>query len=334
MSKPQTMQALQLRGLNQLVKTTLPVPSPKAVEVLIRTQASTICTSDLHDITSNPFGIVYPRVLGHEAAGVIVECGLEVKHLSPGMRVAEHPVVPCGACVECKRGLEHVCTNMGHLGYDRDGTFAEFFLQRADRVRILPDTISAALGSLLEPVAVCLQAIARAGDIKNRKVLIVGDGPFANIIARLAKRAGAHVMVSGREPFRLSKIPDVEIVGVLPVKSVDVAILAVSSASAVTTCINAIRPRGKLVIFSTVKEPVTVDLFTLHLSELEIVGACNDENKMDESLACLGDSSLALHEIITQQVPFENWEEAFDLARYGHNKALKVCVTFGERIDN
>jgi 2-desacetyl-2-hydroxyethyl bacteriochlorophyllide A dehydrogenase len=326
---PRTMQALQLQALNQLVRITLPVPKPKENEVLIRTMAATICTSDLHDIKSNPFGIVFPKVLGHEAAGIIVECGSAVKHLSPGTRVAEHPVVPCGECVECKRGFDHICTNMGHLGYDRDGTFAEYFVQRADRVRALPDNISFPVGSLLEPVAVCLQAISRAGNIKGCAVLIVGDGPFGNIIARLAQRAGAsRVMVLGKEPFRLGKIPGVEIVDTPPVKSVDVAILAVSSAEAVGTCLAALRPRGRLVVFSMVKEAVTVDLFKLHLSELEIVGACNDESKMDESLACLGDKALALEEIITHQIPFENWEQAFDLARNGHDKALKVSIQF------
>jgi 2-desacetyl-2-hydroxyethyl bacteriochlorophyllide A dehydrogenase len=332
---PETMQALQLQGLSQLVRVTLPVPKPKANEVLLRTSVATICTSDLHDITSNPFGIVFPRVIGHEAAGVIVECGSAVTHLSPGKRAAGHPVVPCGECIECKRGFDHICTNMGHLGYDRDGTFAEYFVQRSDRVRALPDNVSAPVGSLLEPVAVCLQAISRAGNIKGRTLLIVGDGPFANIIARLAQRAGAsQVMVLGKEPFRLSKIPGVEIVHTPPVKSVDIAILAVGSAEALTTCLATLRPRGRLVVFSSIGEQVPVDFFRVHLSELEIVGACNDESKMDESLECLSDPALALDEIITHQIPFENWEEAFDLARNGHDKALKVSIKFNETKDS
>jgi 2-desacetyl-2-hydroxyethyl bacteriochlorophyllide A dehydrogenase len=326
---PMNMKALELQAVSNLVEVILPVPVPGPDEVLIRTAAATICTSDLHDISSNPFGIVLPRVLGHEAAGVIVQCGEDVKHLSVGQRVAEHPVVPCKQCEECKRGFEHVCTNMGHLGYDRDGTFAEYFVQRADRLRVLPDDLPAATGSLLEPVAVCLQAIARAGNVEDKKVLVVGDGPFGNIIARLAVRAGAaEVIVSGKEPFRLSKIPNVTIADEMPVKSVDVAILAVSSADAARDCLSALRPRGRLVVFSSLKEPVAIDLFTLHLMELEIVGACNDEDMMDESLECLSDPSLALHEIITHELPFGRWKEAFDLARNGHDRALKVSIQF------
>lgn len=326
---PANMKALQLQAVNQLVQVTLPVPQPAVNEVLVRTTAATICTSDLHDIASNPFGIVLPRVLGHEAAGVVVACGEAVKYLTPGLRVAEHPVIPCKQCAECLRGFEHVCTNMGHLGYDRNGTFAEYFVQRADRLMVLPDAVSDVAGSLLEPVAVCLQAIARAGDIKNKKILIVGDGPFGNIIARLAVRAGAaEVIVSGREPFRLSMIPNVTVATEMPLKAVDVAILAVSSAEAARDCLAALRPRGRLVVFSSLKEPVPVDLFTLHLSELEIVGACNDEDRMQESLDCLSDPLLALNEIITHELPFAQWEQAFELARNGHDKALKVSLRF------
>lgn len=329
MNLPLTMKALQLQGINQLVPVTLPVPVPKADEVLIRTRATTICTSDLHDIRNNPFGIKLPSVLGHEGAGIIVQCGQDVKQFSAGMRVAVHPVVPCGVCVECERGFGHLCLNMGHLGIDRGGTFSEYFVQRADRVRELPDTIPFSLGCLLEPVANCLQAISRAGDVKGKVVFVAGDGPFGNIIARLAVRAGAaRVLVAGKEPFRLGKIPGVEIVDSNPVASVDVAILAVSAAEAFATCMKALRKRGRLVIFSLLQDPLPVDLFDLHISELEIVGCCNDEDKIDESLTCLQDPALNLSELITHEIAFEDWEEAFHLARNRHDKALKVAITF------
>src|SRR5207247_11291187 len=108
-SLPFTMQALQMRKLGELALTTLPMPTPGPRDVLIRTLAATICTSDLHDLARNPFGIGLPRVLGHEAAGVVVAWGAEVREFTLGSRVAVHPVVPCGACAECARGLGHLC---------------------------------------------------------------------------------------------------------------------------------------------------------------------------------------------------------------------------------
>lgn len=329
MSQPGMMRALQLQGINKLEEAEIALPHGGRDEVVIRTKASTICTSDLFDISSNSFGIKLPKVLGHEASGTVVACGEDVDFLQPGDVVAVHPVVPCLQCAECQRGYQHLCINMGHLGHDRDGTFAEFFVQRADRVFKLPPDIPVTTGSLLEPVAVCLEAIARAGDIRDRTVLVVGDGPFGNMIARLAARAGAsRVFVSGREPFRLQQIPNIEIVNEPVPRSTDIAILAVSAPEAVNDCINALRPRGRLVVFSALFAPVPVNLFNVHLSELEIVGACNDEDRISEALECLGDPVLALHEIITHKILFSEWRQAFDLARNGHDKALKVALIF------
>lgn len=329
MNAPPTMHALQMRGLNELVLTELSVPTPGPRELLIRTLAATICTSDLHDLARNPFGIALPRVLGHEPAGIVVACGSDVREFAPGVRVAVHPVVPCGECPECRRGLSHLCARMGHLGYDRDGAFAEYFIQRADRVRRLPEAVPMAVGALLEPVAVCLQAIHRAGDVHGRDVAIVGDGPFGNILARLASRAGAaRVVVVGREPFRLRLIRGAETVTAAPKACMDIAILAVSAPEAVATCITALSPRGRMVIFSALPGPVPLDLNSVHLKELEIVGSCNDEDRLDDALHCLSEPALALHELVTHVLPFHQWTEGFALARDGHDRALKVALTF------
>ena len=121
-------------------------------------------------------------------------------------------------------------------------------------------------------------------------MLVVGDGPFGNIIARLAVRAGAaRVIVAGHHPSRLARIPGVETFLSIPEDCVDVAILAVGSARAVTDCVRALGRRGRLVVFSAVHEPAPIDLFSVHLRELEIVGSCNDEDRLDEAMECLRD---------------------------------------------
>jgi threonine dehydrogenase-like Zn-dependent dehydrogenase len=165
--------------------------------------------------------------------------------------------------------------------------------------------------------------------VRDRAVLIAGDGSFGNIISRLAMRAGARrVIVAGRTPFRLGKMRGVETTTSAPVGTFDVAILAVSSAEAAVSCLAALRPRGRLVMFSTLPDGAPLDLVSLHLRELEIVGTCNDEERLDEALQCLGDPTLALHEIVTHALPFAQWAAAFALARDGHDRALKVELTF------
>jgi len=82
------------------------MPEPQADEALIQTAATTVGTSDLNDMTENVFGIKLPRVLGHEAAGAVAAVGDEVRGVQIGQRVTAHPVISCGRCESCKRGLK------------------------------------------------------------------------------------------------------------------------------------------------------------------------------------------------------------------------------------
>jgi threonine dehydrogenase-like Zn-dependent dehydrogenase len=136
--------------------------------------------------------------------------------------------------------------------------------------------------------------------------------------------------VVGRTPFRLDRIRGAETTLSAPKAAVDIAILAVSSSEAAASCLAALRPRGRLVVFSALAEAPPIDWFGLHVRELEIVGSCNDEERLDQALACLTDPALALDEIVTHALPFPRWREAFALARDGHDRALKVALTFPE----
>jgi threonine dehydrogenase-like Zn-dependent dehydrogenase len=339
-SLPATMRALQLRAIGRLEEVELPVPRPKADEVLIRTAATTICTSDLTDIAHNPFGTPLPRVLGHEGAGSVAAAGAEVRDFAIGDRVTAHPVIPCGRCESCRRGLGHLCDDMGHLALDREGTFAEYFAIPARRVRHVPDGLDLAVAALVEPVAVCLEAVRRARVAEGERVLVVGDGPFGITIARLALRQQPERLVLvGRHDFRLSQVPEAAAINERTTADAaaavaeatggaDAAILAVASAAGARLCLQSLRARGRLVIFSGILEPAPLDLFRLHVKELEILGACNDQDYLDEALACLSDADLGLARIVTHRVPFAEWRRAIELASSRKDEALKVALVF------
>jgi threonine dehydrogenase-like Zn-dependent dehydrogenase len=347
MSTPPTMRALQFEGIGRLVEARLPVPEPKPDEVLIRTASTTICTSDLKDLAHNPFGIRLPRVLGHEGAGLVDRIGSNVRNFGVGDRVAAHPVIPCGECEPCRRGLGHLCSDMGHLGLDRDGTFAEYFSIRADRVRRLPAGVDFSFASLLEPLAVCLEAVQRGRIGKGDSVLVTGDGPFGLLIARLACRLGAApVIVVGRHEFRLRQVPEAVAIDERKTPDVrdairkasgrsgmDVAVIAAGSPSALELSLGSLRARGRAVVFSAVHGTPSVDWFRVHTQELEILGACNDQNKIDAAVSLLGDPALRLASLVTHHVPFTQWARAFELARGGKDEALKVAMVFAEDLE-
>ena len=338
------MKALVLQETGKLVMREEPVPQPGPGELLIKTKAATICTSDLNDIKHNAFGIRMPMIMGHEGSGDVAAVGEGVRAFQVGDEITAHPVMPCGHCRSCRRGLAHLCDEMSHLGIDRGGVFAEYFLIRADRARIIPHaTVDYAVASLMEPVSVCIEAIRRGNVGQGSDVLIMGDGPFGLLTAMLLPRyTKGKVIVVGRHPFRLQyaqnaicindrATPDVQraIAQATEGQGVDTAILCVGTAQAVDTAIAALRSRGTLSVFSAVQPAPPVDLFKVHVKELNICGSCNDDNEMDNALALLIDQSLGLGRIITHRLDFfTQWQEAFRLAECGKDEALKVSMTF------
>jgi threonine dehydrogenase-like Zn-dependent dehydrogenase len=151
----------------------------------------------------------------------------------------------------------------------------------------------------------------------------------------------AKVVIAGHHEFRLSFATAAERVNIKGVEDpvaplqahasgqgYDAVILAVGRAEAVRDGLALLRPKGRLVIFSAVPGLIPVDLLSVHLKELEIVGACNDDNRLDEAVAALSDRSLRLEELVTHSFPLTKYREAFALAEQGHDAALKVALTF------
>jgi threonine dehydrogenase-like Zn-dependent dehydrogenase len=236
---------------------------------------------------------------------------------------------------------------MGHLGFDRNGTFAEFFSIRADRVRRLPAGVDFTYASLLEPLAVCLEAVQRGRIGKGDSVLVAGDGPFGLLIARLAARLGAApVVVVGRHEFRLRQVPGAVAINERTTpdvrdavrqasgrSGVDVAVIAAGSASALELSLDSLRARGRAVVFSAVHGTPSIDWFRLHTQELEILGACNDKDQIDAAVSLLGDPALRLSSLVTHHLPFSQWSRAFELARGGKDETLKVAMVFAEDLE-
>jgi threonine dehydrogenase-like Zn-dependent dehydrogenase len=113
---------------------------------------------------------------------------------------------------------------------------------------------------------------------------------------------------------------------------VDVAILATGSPAAFELAQACLRARGRMVVFSAVQAAPAVDWFRLHTQELELLGACNDQDLIDPALACLANPVLCLNSLVTHHLPFGDWARAFELARSGREEALKVALVFEEHL--
>ncbi|MCC7407494.1 MAG: alcohol dehydrogenase catalytic domain-containing protein [Phycisphaeraceae bacterium] len=335
------MKALQLQAVGKLELVDVPVPTIDDDQMLIKTGAAVICTSDLIDIRENPFGAPLPVVMGHEGAGTVAKLGRNVQGFNVGDRVATHPVHPCGQCPDCRSGRGHLCPSMRHFGLTLPGTFAEYYIVRADRARKVPHDVPFELAALAEPICVCLQALAQANLQQGGRLLILGDGPFGVLIAMLAHAMPlSKVVISGHYDFRLAFAPGVTLntkglpdpVAALRDQTdnlgYDAVILAVGRPDAVRDGLSLLRPKGRLVIFSPIPGQTPIDLFAVSCKELEIVGACNDQDRLDEAVKKLTDPSLNLSRLITHRFPLDRFRDAFDVAAGQHQQALKVALTF------
>jgi len=336
------MKALRLEQPGHLAIVEMEPPPVRENQVLIRTGACVICTSDLKDMADNPFQLPLPVVLGHEASGTVVAIGPQVSRVQVGDRVAAHPVHPCGQCVCCREGLGHLCRNLEHLGLNMQGAFAEYFVAREDRVRIVPRSCDWPVAALLEPVCVCLEALNQARLLPGQRLAILGDGPFGVIMARLARLRGlAKVVVAGHHDFRLNTakadatlntarsqnaVEDMR--RLADDQGYDAAIATVGSAPVVKLGLDLLKPKGRLVLFAPIPGETPVDLAKVVLNELEILGANNDRDLIDEAASLLGQPGLDWHELVTHRFPLDQFAEAFTTARSGKAQALKVAIVF------
>jgi L-idonate 5-dehydrogenase len=174
-------------------------PAMDDLSVKVRVRAGGICGSDLHyyfEGRNGDFVIREPLIPGHEFAGEVEAVGARVSRVRVGDRVAVNPSSPCGRCRFCRQGRENLCRRMVFLGSASkfphiQGGFREVFVvAEANAVpvrRDLPFTTAA----FAEPLSVALHAVARAGNLFGRNVLITGAGPIGQLVLLCVRRAGA-----------------------------------------------------------------------------------------------------------------------------------------------
>jgi threonine dehydrogenase-like Zn-dependent dehydrogenase len=206
MPAPDTMPALVWTAPRVLEMQRLPVPAPGPGEVLLAVSAAGICGSELSGYLGQSSIRVPPLVMGHEAAGALVaDASLTLGDGSParaGTRVAFNPLLVCGACDRCRAGRTTVCRNRTLIGAHRPGAYAQYVAVPAAQCFPLPAHVLDVAGSLTEPLACGVRAVALAGPAE--RLLILGAGPIGLCCLVAARAAGVpHVMISDIAPRRL-----------------------------------------------------------------------------------------------------------------------------------
>lgn len=162
-----------------------------------------ICGTDLHAFTGNQPFFAYPRVLGHELAGVIESIGENPYGLEQGDQVSVIPYMECGACVACKKGLTNCCTNMKVMGVHFDGGMTEQISVPSDHL-IKTNALSLDQSAILEPLSIGAHAVRRSDLRKGDIILVIGAGPIGLGVMQAAKQQGAKVIAMDMNDERLT----------------------------------------------------------------------------------------------------------------------------------
>ncbi|GAA2420729.1 NAD(P)-dependent alcohol dehydrogenase [Actinomadura vinacea] len=330
--------AAVLHGPRDLRIEPVPAAAPREGEVRVAVRAVGLCGSDLHYYTDGRNGanvLRAPTVLGHEAAGEIVEVGAGVDPSRLGTRVAIEPARPCGRCPTCRDGRYNACPAGICLGSPpTHGTLRGSVVVPAEFAHPVPDALGDAEAALIEPLAVACWAVRRGRVGPGDDVLVTGAGPIGLLAVQTALAAGAaSVTVTDVVPGRLAAARRLGATatidpsaGELPDAAFD-RLLECSGAPQALAAITVLRPGGVAAqVGIPAAEPV-LPLGFVQRWEIDLVGCFRyGPGAFATAIAWAATGRVRLDELVTARFPLERATDALDTALTDRAQ-LKVIVT-------
>lgn len=317
-----------------------PFRSPELMPgmVLLRNRLVGICGSDQHYYEHGycaAFVPDRPFVLGHEVMAEVATVADDVDTVRVGQRVAVNPARSCGFCDYCRSGHFNLCTRVTMLGSasttpPTNGGLAEFVAVRADQCHVLPDSVDENLGAMIEPFAVALHALKRAGSVSGNRVLVTGAGTIGLLAAVTARAFGAApVAISDIVLARRNKAGELGIDAVLDPLAADCAdraaelsgdgfdfVFEASGApAALRSAFDLVRPGGTIVQIGTLgTTDVPLPANRLMNKELNLIGSMRYGNVFDDAIRLIAAGRVDLRPLLDRVFPLEESVKAFEFA--------------------
>ena len=301
-------------------------PDPKRDEgdCLIKVRRAGVCATDL-EITRGYMN--YAGVLGHEFVGEVVEAPT-ARHLL-GKRVVGEINVVCGRCDLCLSGLSNHCRNRTVLGIlNRPGAFADFVRLPAINLHEVPASVEDDAAVFVEPLAAAFQVTKQVKLDGKRWVTVLGDGRLGLLCAQVLRNAGCPVRVIGKHPDKMRLcdqwgIRSRPLADITPRHDQDVVVDCTGSSAGLELAMQLVRPRGTIILKSTVADAKPLNLAPIVIDEINVIGSrCGP---FREALKALAEKSVDVTSMIHKRMKIEQGVEAMDLA--GRPGVLKVLLT-------
>ncbi len=327
-------------------------PAAGAGEVLVRVAFCGVCGSDIpRTFVKGTYH--FPTICGHEFAGVVEACGDGVDAYGPGDRVVVFPLLWCGRCAACERGIYVQCADYDYFGSRRDGGFAEYVAVPVRNLIRVPDAVSMEAASMTEPAAVALHALKRAGgSFIGQSVAIFGAGPIGLMAAQWARMMGAarvlifDLIVGKLEmarqlgfelSFNARECKAIDTINELTGgQGAEVCVEAAGVPATLTQAVAAARSNGRVVILGNPSGDVIFPaplISQVMRREIDLLGTWNssfstagNNDDWHAVLAAAASGGLDLDSLVTHRVPLAQSMEALTMMRDQSALFAKVLI--------
>lgn len=288
-------------------------PDPKTGEALVRVNLAGICGTDLEIIQGY---MSYDGILGHEFVGTVE------KSENPdlvGKRVVGEINAGCGECDSCSRGMERHCPNRTVLGIlKRDGAFAEFLSLPEKNLHVIPDSITDEQAVFVEPLAAAFEIKEQVSLQPPWSVAVVGDGRLAQLIIQVLKLTCPNITCFGKHKSKLQSLINVGVkikIGIekSDEQSFDLVVEATGSNSGFEDTMKLIKPRGTVILKSTIASKENLDLTPTVVNEITLIGSrCG---LFKPAIDALATGMVSVDSMIDSTFPLEKFSEAIQYAK-------------------
>lgn len=321
-------------------------PVPAAGEALIRIVTAGICGSDIGAFRGTNGLVSYPRIIGHELAGIVEEVPVNNKKgIKAGDRVVADPYIYCGTCYPCRIGRTNCCTNLKVLGVHVDGGMAEYFTHPADYLVKIPEGMSWEEAAMAEPLTISLHGIHRGQFKAGEYCIIIGAGPIGMAAGLIAQAYGGHAVLLDlvQERLDFAKSIGIEYVvnsnmedavsRIAEITNGDMAQLVMECSganAAIRNTLDYVCNAGRITLTGWPKIETLIPTDMITKKEIDICGARTSVREFEEALELIHTKRVDMNKILTKVISLEETPETIIDIEKNPGDYMKVIVRIAD----